>query len=143
MSSCTGLRTLALVLGTQFSPDTTHAGFAKGLFASWKPQHSNAVLQFGAFYYSRFTRQRFADVLRTLGTIIEAGVKAPASAGDSKDEEHVQYCVKVFIFDWAGKKKWWEDRVASYFPTWSRLRRLSVILSTREYTLNPGSIGLE
>ena len=128
---------MTLVLGPQFSKDP-HARFAKEFLASWKPRHSDEALHFAPYCQSKFTRRGFADVLRTLGTIVEA-VQAPASAGDSQSEDHVQYRLEAHINDWVAEKEWWWGIVYIYFPTWWWLGGLDVNLHSHEYTSNPGA----
>ena len=83
------------------------------------------------------TRQGFADVLRALGTVIEE-ITAPASTGDPQndDREGMQYWLYVDIHEWEAEREWWWEYVASCFPTWSRLGRLSMNFATRQYAFN-------
>ncbi len=137
MSSCTGLRRLVFTLTPQFSM-ATHSGFVNELLASWKPQNSGPYLMFRAKNMEKFTRQGFANALRGLGTITEAWlqtVEPPAGESD-ENPRHVQYHLRVEIYDWEAEKEWWLDHLHSYFPTWLKLRRLSWSIHTREYASN-------
>ncbi len=141
LSSCTGLETLVLWLTPRFSIDT-HSGFVTELLASWKPQHeSEPDLVLRADYEDSFTRRGFADVLRGLGTVIEAWlqtVEGPPPAGESRDCRQAKHRVRVEIVDWDAEKEWWWDHLKSCFPTWLKLGRLSWYFYTREYISNSG-----
>ncbi len=140
LSSCTGLNTLFLTLTPQFSIDT-HSGFLTELLASWKPQHSEPKLVFRAYHEQEFTRRGFADVLRGLGTILEAWLQTmeePPAAGESGNSQHVKYELHVILYDWEADRGWWSDHVDSCFPTWLKLGRLHLSFNTREYTSNSG-----
>ncbi len=144
LSSCTGLKTLVLSLTPRFSMDT-HSGLVIELLASWKPQHSGSDLRFRADRQELFTRRGFADVLRGLGTITEAWlqtVEEPPPEGESGNNHHVEYKLRVHIHDREAEKNWWSHHLKSCFPTWLKLRRLRLSIHAREYTSNGGGINL-
>ncbi len=146
---------MALQLKPQFSMDK-HAGFVNELLTSWKPQHSEPALELRAYDEREFTRQSYADSLRSLGTIIEAwiqtvkqplqtvkqplqaGEQPPLAGGGSEKGPHTKYRLNVDIYDWDAERKWWSDHLDSCFPTWARLGRLHMVFLTRE-CLSAGS----
>lgn len=141
LSSCTGLRTLFLALTPQFSMDK-HGVFVKDLLGSWKPRCLEPVLKFAALREDGFARQGFADVLHSLGIIVEAWlqtIEKSHPAGERAAENNssdMQYQLYVEIYDWEAERKWWSDHLESCFPTWSRLRRLRWRLCTRKHIPN-------
>ncbi|KAM5545170.1 hypothetical protein V8D89_001281 [Ganoderma adspersum] len=145
LSSCIGLRELYLSLTSQFSMDK-YAALVKDLLASWKPQHSKSTLYLRPYDLRQFTRHGFADGLRGLGTIIEASVpkplQQPSPASDPENQYTVQYQLCVSIYDWEAKREWWSVHLDSCFPTWARLRRLSmdfITLTPQDAPMEPAS----
>ncbi|KAI1784997.1 hypothetical protein LXA43DRAFT_900718, partial [Ganoderma leucocontextum] len=139
LSPCNGLQELWLELTPHFSMET-HAGFVKELLASWKPSRCpNPALWVRAFHPSpkfKFTRQSFADILRSFSTIAEKWlrtVEEQSPAGGSEDHHRsVQYQLTVQIFDVEVEKHSWLRHLVSCFPTWLQLGRLYMDFRTRE-----------
>lgn len=119
------------------------AALVTALLASWTPRHPNSLLNLDPYIVRRFTRDRFADALRGLGTVLEASLRTlqqppPSPAGVRVDPEGevepqtVPYTLSVRIYDWEAKREWWSAHLDSCFPTWARLRQMSMDFRTRE-----------
>ncbi|PIL32985.1 hypothetical protein GSI_05103 [Ganoderma sinense ZZ0214-1] len=134
--SCTGLKALELFFTSQFSMDT-HGGCIAELLASWKPLRLDPVLKLSPASENGTTRRGFAEVLRGIGTIIEAWLQTledPTAAGEIQDHQQVKYELKVEIYEWESMGRWWMDHLESCFPTWVKLGRIDLILLTPQGT---------
>ena len=104
---------------------------------SWTPQHSGSKLRFRPQCENKFTRQSFADVLRSVGMIAEKWLQTVSkqpSEGDSGTDTQVKYQLVVPIHDWDAKGEWWEDHLKSCFPTWLTLKRFAWSFNPRKCT---------
>ncbi|PIL29511.1 hypothetical protein GSI_08319 [Ganoderma sinense ZZ0214-1] len=126
LSLCERLETLSLMLGPAFSLDK-HAAFVEALLLSWRPQRTKPILTFFPDLYSRFTRRDFADVLRTLGAIVEkslGAVKEASSSAQASEGARPLYRVSIVLHDRETEEQWWWAHVRQCFPTWARAKRL-------------------
>lgn len=121
-----------------FSMDK-HSSLVAGLFSSWKPQHPDATLVLSAHYQPGITRRGFAEIVRNLGTLMEASLQIDGPSSPSGESSTstltspvVRYRVQVDMYDWEAKQEWWWNQLASCLPTWAQQQQLIVSLHTRE-----------
>lgn len=123
-----------------FSMDK-HSSLVAGLFSSWKPQHPDATLVLSAHYQPGITRRGFAEIVRNLGTLMEASLQTDRSLSPSGESSTststsispaVRYRVQVDMYDWEAKQEWWWNQLASCLPSWAQQQQLIVSLHTRE-----------
>ena len=137
LGSCTGLQTLILVASPEFSMDTD-GNFITKLLASWKPRHLESMLVLMFYMEDEAVREVFSEVLRGIGPITEAWLKAleepPSHTGQILDHQHVKCQLWVIVWDRKTEEKRWVEHSKNCFPTWVKLGQIRFILHKREHT---------
>ena len=89
-------------------------------------------VQLSAYKYPKFTRQGFADILRTLGPIVDAWIPQPSPANNSNNNDCLNYKLDIRIHESEARRQWWLDCMKQCFPTCVRLKRLHIDFRARK-----------
>ena len=125
------LRSLHIQLTPAFPENLNSSVLVEEMLTAWTPQYPSR-LQLSAYKYHQFTRQGFADILRTLGPIIDAWIPQPSPASNSKNDDCLNYKIDIRIHESEAWRQWWRDCMSRCFPTWVRLKRLHIDFRARK-----------
>ena len=130
LGPCLGLRDLHFRFRPSFSQKTYYS-VVKHTLNSWKPGHPSR-LEFAVDNGHKFTREGYANVLRTASLFVDTWIQEAAPPGNA-EHHRCAYCRLIVHIDDSGVwRQWWWDCIQRCFPTWERLGWLTIHFQTCE-----------
>ncbi|KAM5545227.1 hypothetical protein V8D89_001338 [Ganoderma adspersum] len=128
LGPCLGLRNLHFRFRPSFSQKTYYS-VVKHTLNSWKPGY-HSRLEFAVDSGHKFTREGFANVLRTASLFVDTWIQEVAPPDNSEHHRRCECRPVVHIHDLEVWRQWWWDCIQRCFPTWGRLGWLSIHFQT-------------
>ena len=107
----------------------------KAMLYSWNTELAYQELGLVAYYECDWTRQGFADLLKTMGRVLEEWARgSPAKSRVDREvsKRHLQREVYVEIHDWEVWRNWWRTCIEECFPTFTKSGELRITYKSRE-----------
>ncbi|PIL29509.1 hypothetical protein GSI_08317 [Ganoderma sinense ZZ0214-1] len=124
LSACLGLQRLHFRFRPSFSQKAYYS-IVKGMLQSWNLKHASR-LQFATDDGHKFTREGFANVLRTASLFVDTWIQRDSPSNNSEKRPHFDCRLTVRIDDLEVWRDWWWECLKRSFPTWVKLGRLTM-----------------
>ncbi|TBU37314.1 hypothetical protein BD309DRAFT_876683 [Dichomitus squalens] len=120
LSLCTTLERLDIGLDPELATNGQSLEKLEAMLNSWDSKLPLQVAYLQPDYEQDFTRQGFADLLATVGRVMEELLQdssAPPSADAEVGEQGRRWDIYVDLHDWEVWRDWWWTHVQKCFPT--------------------------
>ena len=135
LSRCSVLQTLHVYLARESITDERLLGMLDSMLDSWRADVRVQNVHLGAYNEHEFTRQAFADLLRTMTQALERWTHSsptlPRTDGEAS-EQRMERGVFVDLYDWEVWQDWWRMQIKECFPTYAKSGRLHMSYGPRE-----------
>lgn len=135
LSLCSMLRDLSLFLGSEAVANEQSLEMIRTMLSSLDAEVPLQYLCLNAYFAVDFTRQAYADVLRTMGQVLKGrlhGSPVPSTADREANEKNTDAKIVIWIPDRVIWIDWWWAQITDCFPTFVESNRTLVICHTRE-----------
>ena len=135
LSPCLKLERVGIQMLPGLADDEEIPGVLRALFNSWRAQVPLKTVCLIPYVEYAYTRQEYADILSTMGHILEewlGDTAKPPSVDKASSGYNLRQHIIVDIHDrevWHG---WWLRHIGGCFPTFARFNGLKVNCSLRE-----------
>ncbi|TBU62328.1 hypothetical protein BD310DRAFT_988975 [Dichomitus squalens] len=128
---CSALERLDIWLGPESATDSDGQSLdmLKATLISWKPDVPLPIVHLHAYHEYHFTRQEFADLLGTVGRVVDELVdesRAGPSAAGEVGEQGGRWRIWAGIYDSKNCRDWWWTHIQKCFPTLARSAELDM-----------------
>ncbi|TBU43570.1 hypothetical protein BD309DRAFT_1019168 [Dichomitus squalens] len=128
---CSALERLDIWLGPESATDSDGQSLdmLKATLISWKPEVPLPIVHLHAYHEYHFTRQEFADLLGTVGRVVDELVdesRAGPSAAGKVGEQGGRWRIWAGIYDSENCRDWWWTHIQKCFPTLARSAELDM-----------------
>ena len=135
LSLCSMLHKLCLYLDPKIAIDEQSLDMLRSMLSLWDADVPLQRVYLSPNYECEFTRQAYADVLRTMGQVLEGwvgGNPVPSRVDREASEQHMLREVCVVLCDWEVWESWWWAHIKGCFPTFAKSDRLYKAYSPRK-----------
>ncbi|TBU31892.1 hypothetical protein BD311DRAFT_79785 [Dichomitus squalens] len=135
LSLCSTLERLEICLRPRALTEGRSLDKLKAMLNSWDPQVPLQNVHLRAYYEYNFTQQSFADLLGTVGLVLEDLLResaGPPSADGEVGEQGRRWQIWVDINDWEVWRDWWWTHVQKCFPTLAKSAALRMNFALRK-----------
>ncbi|TBU22500.1 hypothetical protein BD311DRAFT_770302 [Dichomitus squalens] len=124
LSLCSTLDRSYIWLGPEFVSDGKSLDILRAMLDTWQCVAPLRQIALAAVPQSDFTRQCFADLLVTVGRVLEdwlRGSPAPLNAdGEGGKQGSERRRIVVYTYDWEVWQTWWWTHLRGCFPTFAK-----------------------
>ncbi|TBU27022.1 hypothetical protein BD311DRAFT_761205 [Dichomitus squalens] len=129
LSLCSTLERLDIFLGPELVTEGQSLDKLKAMLDSRDSKVPLQYVQLQPYYEQDFTRQGFADLLGTVGRVLEElfqDSSAPPSGYGEVGEQGGRWRIWVDVYDWEVWRGWWWTHVQKCFPTFAKSNGLTM-----------------
>ncbi|TBU37319.1 hypothetical protein BD309DRAFT_1064087 [Dichomitus squalens] len=129
LSLCSTLERLDILLRLELITEGQSLDKLKAMLDSWDSEVPRRRIYLHAYPPSAFTRQGFADLIGTVGRVLEElfdDSSAPPSGDGEVGEHGRRWDICVDLYDWEVWRGWWHTHVQKCFPTLAKSHGLGM-----------------
>ncbi|TBU52255.1 hypothetical protein BD310DRAFT_940626 [Dichomitus squalens] len=138
LSLCSTLDRFDIWLDPELVTEGQSLDKLKAMLDSWDSELPLQYVQLQPYYEQDFTRQGFADLLGTVGRVLEElfqDSSAPPSGYGEVGEQGGRWRIWVELYDWEVWRGWWWTHVQKCFPTFAKSNGLTMTFNPPPYDL--------
>ncbi|TBU22493.1 hypothetical protein BD311DRAFT_770286 [Dichomitus squalens] len=136
LSLCSTLERLDIFLGPELVTEGQSLDKLKAMLDSWDSEVPRPRIHLVAFHGAHFTRKEFADLLSTVGRVLEElshESSPPPSADGEVGKQGRKWRIWVELCDWEVWRDWWCTHVQKCFPALVKSNRLRLTFDPPPY----------
>ena len=135
LSACLTLKWVQIEMLPEFMVDRKASEVLRAMLSSWRAEVPVQFVGITPYCHNWFTRQEYADLLSTVGRVLEewlGDVAGAANVNEAFSEHNIGRRVVIYIKEWGSWEDWWWKHVQECFPTFARLGGLEVMYEMRK-----------